>query len=233
MSGARFARDVRLAFSPDTLWPQVVQETAIFARRYRDDLIAAGRFSPNYRTLVNGVEGAAEETLQRGKLIVYRANSIASAVAAALDYLKRNSPDRRVRQGTTHNTAERFRDSFFVGISRGDVAGRLIPADRFRPELVTADATEAFIGNTAPFNRLVDVQLEGGRSIQFSIDAGLYDRAAAHIRRAYPALDAFRRYDVDFPGKYVLKTGQPLKRRKGRGAKTVQSPALIISTERR
>jgi hypothetical protein len=233
VSGAQFSRELHLAFAPGTMWEEIAQKTAIYARTSRDELIAAGRFSPAYTTMVNGVLGSKEETLRPDGLIVYRANSIGPAVARALEYLKRNSPARRVPQSGSHNTGDRFRDSFFAAISRGDQAGRLIPADQFRPELVGADATEAFIGNLQPFNRLVDVQLEGGRKIQFSIDAGLYDRAATYIRRTYPALDAFRRYDIDFPGKYILQTGQPTKRRKGRGAKTVNSPALIISTGRR
>lgn len=223
MSGAKFARELRLAFSADKLWPEIAAETATFARRYRDGEIAAGRFSRAYSTFVNGVEDAPEESIRLGGVIVYRANSIGPAVAMALDYLRKNAPDRVVKQGAKHSTSERYRDSFEVGISRGDVAGRAIPAASFNPEMVSADATEAFIYSPLPFSRIVDVQLEGARRIRFSIEPGLFDRAAAFVRRAFPALYAQRVYNLDFPGKYRPKFAK---------AKQFQSPGVVIRTGR-
>lgn len=219
MSGAQFSREIRLAFGPDALWADIVKEVAPLARADRDSAIASNEFSAAYDTFVNGREGAAEESLQPGGAIVYRARSLGAAVALALDYLRRNSPAQVVPQGGGHNTADRYRDSFFVGISRGEQAGRAIPAASFDPDRVTAGATEAFIYNLQPFSRLVDVQFEGGRRIRFSIEAGLFDRAATYVRRAYPALDARRVYDLDFPGKYRPKNSR---------ARAFHSPGVVI-----
>lgn len=223
MSGAKFAQEMRLAFAPGTLWPEIARETAVFARRHRDEEIAAGRFSRAYDRIVNGVEGAVEESLKPGGLIVYRANSIGPAVAMALEYLRRNSPDRVAPQGSKHNTPQRYRDSFMVGISRGDAAGRAIKAADFDPSRVTADATEAFIYSPLPFSRIVDVQLEGTRRIRFSIDSGLFDRAAGYVRRAFPALYAQRVYNLDHPGKYRPKFSK---------ARAFHSPGIVIRTGR-
>ncbi len=219
MSGAQFAREIRLAFSADMLWSDIVKEVAPLARADRDQAIRAGEFSAAYDTLVNGREGAREESLQPGGAIVYRARSLGAAVGLALDYLRRNSPDRVTRQGSAHATTTRYRDSFMVGISRGDQAGRAIPAESFDPDLVSADATEAFVYNLQPFSRQVDVQLEGSRRIRFSIEPGIFNRAAAYVRRAYPDLQAQRIYDLDFPGKYRPRYAK---------ASAFQSPGLII-----
>lgn len=219
MSGSTFAREIRLTFAPGTQWAEIVKQVAPMARQGRDAAIQSGEFSASYNTFVNGREGAVEESLQPGGAILYRARSIGAAVALALDYLRRNSPERVVPQRGKHNTAERYRDSFFVGITRGNVDGRAIPAASFDPARVTADATEAFIYNLQPFSRLVDVQMEGGRRIRFSIDAGLFDRAATYVRRSFPAIDARRIYNLDFPGKYRPQNAR---------ARQFHSPGLII-----
>lgn len=223
MKGAQFARELRLTFSADMLWSDIVKEVAPLARQDRDEAIRAGEFSAAYDTFVNGREGAREEALQPGGAIVYRARSLGAAVALALDYLRRNSPDRVAPQGGKHGTATRYRDSFMVGISRGDQAGRAIPAESFDADRVSADATEAFVYNLQPFSRQVDVQLEGARRLRFSIEPGLFNRAAAYVRRSYPALQANRIYDLDFPGKYRPKNSR---------ARAFQSPGLVIRAGR-
>jgi hypothetical protein len=223
MSGAQFAREITIAFAPETLWAEIVRDVVPIARADRESEIAAGNFGAAYDTLVNGRADAPEESLQPGGAIVYRARSIGAAVAMALDYLRRNSPDRVAGQGRKHNTSTRYRDSFMVGISRGAAAGRAIPAASFDPDLVTADATEAFIYSPLPFSRLVDVQMEGGRQVRFTIDAGLFDRTAAQVRRAYPALYTQRIYNLDHPGKYRPKTAK---------VRAFHSPGVVIRAER-
>lgn len=223
MSGAAFAREIKLAFAPGTIWADIVRDVVPLARADRETEIAAGQFSPAYDTIVNGRPDAPEESLQPGGAIVYRARSLGAAIASALDYLRRNSPAQVTPQAAKHNTGTRYRDSFMVGISRGDMAGRAIPAASFNAELVTADATEAFIYSPLPFSRLVDVQMEGGRRVRFSIEAGLFDRTAAYLRRLYPALYAQRIYNLDHPGKYRPKTAR---------AKAFHSPGVIIRAER-
>jgi hypothetical protein len=136
----------------------------------------------------------------------------------ALELLRKGSPERVAKQGVKNNTPIRYRDAFEVGISRGEVGGRPIPAASFDPGKVTSDATEAFIYNLLPFSRQVDVQLIGSKRIRFSIDAGLFDRVAGSVRRAFPALYVSRIYNVDFPEKYT--TSPP-------GGK-FHSPGLVI-----
>lgn len=223
MSGSAFAREIRLAFGKDALWADIVKEVVPLARQDRDQAIRANEFSAAYDTIVNGREGAPEESLQPGGAIVYLARSIGPAVALALDYLRRDSPDRVVPQGSKHDTSTRYRDSFMVGISRGATAGRAVPAASFDADQVSADATEAFIYSPLPFSRQVDVQLIGSRRIRFSIEAGLFDRAAAYIRRSFPMLDARRVYDLDHPGKYRPENAK---------ARQFHSPGVVIRTAR-
>ena len=86
--------------------------------------------------------------------------------------------------------------------------------------------SEVFIANAEPWNRLVDVQLAGGKPVRFSVPAEMYlDCAKAISRRFGNSVSADREYDIDFPGKYRLLTGP-------RQGKPVQSPGLVIRARR-
>jgi hypothetical protein len=199
--GAQFAREMTRFFAPRTLWPEIARETAIFARRERDELIRARRFAPLYATFVNGVEDAAEETIRPGGAILYRARSLGAGVALAIAELRRRAP---VVSG-------RYRDSFMVGVARGGVEGRAMPWDMFDPAQVSEDATEAFIYSPEPFSRKLDVQLIGARRLQVSAPAGFFKDAAATVRRRFPMLDAQRLYTVRHPAAERREDGRMIE----------------------
>lgn len=211
MSGARFEREVRLAFSADALWADIQLQAAQDARATRDRLIAEGRFPRAFTTLVNGIEGAAEETIRPGGAIVYEGQVLGPAVAFALAFLRDRSPSRRTRQYAKHSTPDRYADSFMVAISRGSADGRPIPASRFSADAVSADATGAFIYNRLPFARKVDVQLEGGRKLSFSSPPGLFADAARAVRSRWPTLNASRLYTVQHPAAERTSAGRRLE----------------------
>lgn len=218
MSASVFARELRFRFSRDTLWPQVQRATAMMARQHRDWLIEDGDFSAHYRTIVNGVEGAAEETIRPNGTIIYRTRGIGMAVSFVLAYLRDHAPEQRARQTARHSTPLRFRDSFMVGISRGNEDGRAIPAASFSADRVSDDATEAYVYSSLPFSRLVDVQLEGGRRLKFSVEPGIYASAAQAARRAYPGIDAQRIYDIRHPARQRRKSDR----------RWIQYPGVVI-----
>lgn len=217
MSGAAFARSVDVFVSRDLSPAARSQLLAEAARQGTAELIASGQASPRYVREVDGVEGAPAEAVRPDGVIVDRFSYLADVVVFALAYLKERSP-----QGTGA-----FRSGFFLGLSSsigGD--GRFVAAESFNPAAMGAEVQEVIIGNEQPYNRLVDVQMAGGRRIRFNVPGEIYDGAARVVKRRFGNLvDAYRRYDVRFPGQYVLKAGQ-------RAGKPVNSPALVISLRR-
>ena len=86
-----FAKDIQLAtagISPEA----VSAELARFAKRERDGFIRRGEASGNYDTFVNGVRGAAEETVRAPGPILYVFSYWEPILAFARDYLARRSP---------------------------------------------------------------------------------------------------------------------------------------------
>lgn len=174
---------------------------AAVARSARDDLIGSGKSPPDYATFVDGREGASEDTAR--KQIVYQFNIIGAAAAFTLSFLRARSP---------LATGE-YRDSFYLGIN-----GRFVPQASFVAGSVPFDA-EVTIGNTQPQSRKIDVQLDGSRTLHYSVPPGLFDNAVSAIKTQFGGtVTAKRVYSLSFPGQYVL--------RHGGGA--VQSPALVM-----
>lgn len=200
MSGAQFQRAVRLAFSRDAIWADVAARTAAFARSDRDAKISAQRFSPIYDTLVNGREGAAEETIQPGGAIVYRAQLLGPAVAAALAELMKRVPRR------TGGYAKTFR----VALGRGE-GGYPIPAAQFDPALVSPEATDAYVFSTADFSRQLDVQIAGNRRIRVMVPPGFFADAAAAVRRRFPTVQAQRLHTIRWPGAGRTRQGREIE----------------------
>lgn len=185
---------------------------AEFAEKTVADLIAAGKAPPSYRRWVDGVEGAAPETVKPGGRILYEFSNIAAATLFALGFLRARSP---VGPGAPKDKRypKAYRDCFVVSVN-----GRPIPWDSFVPRSVPPDA-EIFIFNTQAYSRKIDVQLVGRRPLRFSVPPGLFDDAAKAVRRRYGnTLTAKRQYSVSFPGQHITKAGI-----------AVQSPALRLA----
>ena len=202
MSGA-FSRQVDVFISRNLSPAAQSAALAETARRGVADLIASGMASPRYRRSVDGVPDAPESAVKPGGVIVYRFDFLGEVVAFALSYLQARSP---FRSGD-------FRKSFYVGID-----GKFVAASAFNPATM-GHAAEIIIGNTQPYNRLVDVQMAGGQRVKFSVPADMYSDAAAAVRTRFGNLvRAYRNYNLSFPDKHRLQNGKP-----------VQSPGLVIA----
>jgi hypothetical protein len=189
---------------------------ASFARERLAEVISSGRGSKDYTRVVDGMAGRDESQVRGdgGGRIEYLFSHAGAATQRALEFLRARAPNGAESNRPGH---AKFRDSFYVGVN-----GRFIRAVDFKPSLVPPGA-EIVISNTAPDNRLVDVQMVGTQTIRYATPAGMYDDTVRMLRREFPTLKAKRVYTMRFTGQYILRRGQ-------KAGTPVQSPALIIST---
>lgn len=207
MSGS-YIRQVEVFIANGASPEAAARALAKAAKEGTAELIASGRASPRFTRYVDGKRDAAAESVKPGGVIVDVFDYMADIIGFALGYLQKRSP------------GDDFRQSFFLGLD-----GKMVPASAFNP--TTMGVVEmVFIGNTQPYNRLVDVQLAGTQKVRWSVPDDMYQDCAVAIGRRFGnSVNAYRNYNVDFPGKYVLQTGP-------RKDKPVQSPALIIEARR-
>lgn len=119
--------------------PEAQRAVAAVARKYRDELISAGRASGAYTTTVDGVDGADEAMVRtNGGEIVYRFNGIAAAVEFALDYVRTRSPE----------LTGRFKAAWTVWVDGALFSGA--------PQAIPS-GSEVFIVNTMPYSRKIDM----------------------------------------------------------------------------
>lgn len=204
------------------------------AKRALKRAIDSGRGTPDYRVYVDGFEGAREETVKPTGTIVYRFNRMGSIVQFALSFLINRSPPRSSAPiSPQHGKPTHFRDGFYVGVD-----GKYILAADLNSKSVPPTA-EIVIGNRVAYARKLDVQLVGGKRLNFNIPPFLFDDTAREIKKRFGVLVEVKRvYTMDFPGQYTLRREQQygVGRRKGRSrgrlGSRVESPALIISPMR-
>ncbi|MBC9178571.1 hypothetical protein [Pseudoroseomonas ludipueritiae] len=212
MKGAQFNRALRLAIERDLAPTEVARQFVAMAKADVQRRIAIGEVPRQFARFVDGRKGAGDDAVQPDSVILYRFNPLAEAAKLALQELWRRSP---VATGA-------YRQSFYLGISRGGDSGRFIKAANFSPRTMSADATEIVIGNEQPYSRRVDVQRDGTVPLKFSVDPNLFAETAALVRRRFPTVNAKGVYTMLFPGQYRLKTGP-------RAGRPVHSPAIVIS----
>lgn len=135
------------------------------ARAERDDLIQAGRASPSYRTLVDGRDGAAEESIKPGGVIIYRFNTLGQAAIFGLAYAAARSP---VLSGA-------YRRAWVVMVNGKPWSGDLNDIPPF---------AEVVIVNSAPYHRKITT---GG---QRTIGRGVVEATRQEVMRRYPNLIA-------------------------------------------
>ena len=178
-----------------------------------------------YTLEVDGHPASSEEAVKPYGVIIYRFNRMGEIAQYALDFLI--SYVKRAYSGKYHK-------NFFVGVN-----GKFIDAAGFDRQLVPQRA-EIIIGNKLPFNRKFDVQRVGNQKLSYKVPEGIYDAAAAAVRRRYGKIvDAKRQYNISFPGKYQLKReqfhGPTMGARAGRPrmrqGKPVESPGIIITAK--
>lgn len=208
MSGS-FIRQIEV-FIANGASPQAASRAlAKAAKEGTAELIASGRASPRFTRYVDGRRGAPADAVQPGGVIVDVFDQMGEVIAFALGYLRKRAPG-----------GGGFRESFLLGLD-----GKMVRAAQFNPATM-GDVSEVFVSNDQPWNRLVDVQLAGGKPVRFGVPDDMYrDCAQAIGRRFGNSVNAFRVYDVEFPGKYRLLTGP-------RQGKPVQSPGLVIRARR-
>lgn len=150
-----------------TLLPQAERGRLIAgaARGERDALIQAGRASPSYRTLVDGRDGAAEESIKPGGVIIYRFNTLGQAAVFGLAYAVARSP----------RISGAYRRAWVVVVNGKEWRGDLNDIPPF---------AEVWIVNSAPYHRKITT---GG---QRTIGRGIVEATRQEIARRYPNLTA-------------------------------------------
>lgn len=139
--------------------PEAQRKVARIAREFRDGLIASGRASGAFNTTVNGVDGAAEETVRpAGGVILYRFNGMAAAVDFALDYVRARSP----------MLTGRYRNSWMVWVDGRPFASA--------PAKIPAGA-EVFIVNMQPYSRKIDMGANTASQLAFLNSGRIKGRA--------------------------------------------------------
>lgn len=191
---------------------------------------------PEVMTIVDGRVGASEDSVRLHGIIRYELNRTSAAIPDLLRWL----------QAEAAKVSPKYARSFFVGVleernhtrARGrgkkhwttyGAEGRVIPADQFAAGSRGLPADASFvIGNSVPWNRMVDVQMIGHERMRFSIPDGIYDRAALWLRSRFPEWSARRIWNLSFEGnpgtgesRWILKNGP-------RRGSPVQSPGLIV-----
>lgn len=153
--------------SLSTLLPQAERARMIAgaARQERDALIQAGRASPSYRTLVDGRDGAAEESIKPGGVIIYRFNTLGQAAVFGLAYAVARSP----------RLSGAYRRAWVVVANGKEWKGDLNDIPPF---------AEVWIVNSAPYHRSITT---GG---QRTIGRGVVEATRQEIMRRYPNLTA-------------------------------------------
>lgn len=207
MSGS-YIRQIEI-FAKAHASPEAVSRAiAKAAREGTAKLIASGRASPRFTRYVDGREDVAPEAVRPNGAIVDVFDYMGEIIGFALGYLQKRAP------------GSAFAEAFFLGLD-----GKMVPASAFNPKTMGRVDT-VFVGNSMPYNRLVDVQLAGTQRVQWSVPDDMYQDCAQAIGRRFGnAVRAYRNYNVDFPNKYRLLTGP-------REGKPVQSPALVIEARR-
>lgn len=207
MARAAAFREQLNVFIDKHLSPQA--QSAILAGVAKGELhrlISTGQASAIFTKYADGRKNAPEETALHS--IFYEFSYMAQAAAFALGYLMTRSP---VKSG-------RFRDSFFLGID-----GRMVHANAFNPATMNTDVREIIISNTQPYERKIDVQIAHNHRLNYSVPAMMFADCADAVRGRYGnVISVERKYTINFPGQYVLRTGRD------RGS-NVQSPALILT----
>lgn len=146
------------------------------ARRFRDELIRAGRAQPIYRTFVDGVEGRSEDAVRR--VINYRFSTLLQATNFALREVKARSP---VESG-------RYRDAWLVLVNEQIWSGQA--ADLPASAIVK-------IVNPVPYARKIDV---GGMIM--SVPPQIVEGVRQLVQGRFPSVRAERDFVLLSSGLY-------------------------------
>lgn len=178
------ARSVRVfrdqALSPGALSARL----AAVARSTRDDVVARGEAPANWRTFVDGRQGASEDAVRPDGAILYRFNYLGLAAAFALAYCAGRSP---VADGD-------FKAAWIVAVDGGlwrDALSAIPPG------------AQVMVTNPLPYARKIDVG-----HMHMSVPHNIIEDARRAVRQRYPMVKT-ERWLTTIPaawgGGYVLK----------------------------
>ncbi len=196
--------------TPSTLLPQAERAKIIAAaaRTERDAMISRGEASPIYRTLVDGRDGAPEESIKPGGAIIYRFNTLGQAAIFGLSFARERSP---VLSGT-------YKRSWFVAVNGVPWDGNLreVPSD-----------AQVMIVNAAPYHRKVETGAQRG------LGRGICEAIRKAVRQRFPNMEAAVIF-TDLSGEaagwrlpYVLKRGG--RRKDARAGQPIRYPAVLLT----
>lgn len=137
---------------------------ATAARGYRDDLIRQGQAPAQFRTFVDGREGAKEETTRPGGATVYRFNLLGMIVRRVLSELQRSAPRDRGD----------YMDSFVVAVNG-------VPWTRDFDE-IPHDA-EVMVVNIVPYARKIET-----KGMRITVPAEPFERARRRLLNAFKSV---------------------------------------------
>lgn len=229
----QFERTLDLAVK-DLQSPAIQKWHAQVARQLLAEEMAAKSTTPKVITLVDGREGAAEESVKFPGTIRYEFVQTSQAIEAVVNWL--------LAEGA--KVGPKYVAGFFVAVLKSETQkktgrgggrsfqtyaaeGRMIPAKTFSASSAPDDA-EFIIGNAEPYNRLVDIQLAGSDPVAFRLDDMIWDRAALWTQNRYPELAARRAWNLLFDGHPTSAEGRWILKRGKNAGKQVQSPGLVV-----
>lgn len=207
------ARAIR-AFADANLSPDALSANlARIARKARDDAIRAGEASPQYRTVVDRVEGRSEDLVRPDGKILYLFDTIAAAAAFGLAEARRRS---RILSGD-------FQSAWMVAVD----------GQRWTAELRDIPpGAKVMIVNPLPYSRRLD---QGRRQVRSRRGDALVSRPLAFtekvrqaVRLRFPDLDVQRIF-VALPAAFQFGTYEvPYKLKSG---KMMTYPAVSIEVK--
>ncbi|MDO9712457.1 hypothetical protein [Paracraurococcus lichenis] len=186
MSGSAFKRSVDVFVSRDLSEPERAAHLARVAKAGLAELQGSGRAPEAFRRFVDGREGAREESVKAEGLILYRFSLLAEAATFAMTYLLTRVPV----------TSGAYRDALWYAVNN-----RPISRKSWAPDKLGSDVDEVILFDKLPQSRKLDVQLVGGKKLRVKVKPNFFEDAAREVRKAYPSLDCWRLYSVDWPGR--------------------------------
>lgn len=184
-----FQQTVRLLVAQHVGGQEVRDYLAAAAERRVAGFIRDGTANKLYRRYVNGIEGAANNTIRldgTGR-IEYNFAQIQEAAGYALKYCQDHSP----RSGKTTNRTPAYADSWYMLIDRQPVTDISL--------IDIPQSAEVAISNFQPYHRKIDVG-----AIRLSVAPQIIEAARQAVMRRYPQIDAQRIF-ITIPNGYVLK----------------------------
>lgn len=137
----------------------------------------------NFTRYVDANEGAPEESVKPGGVIVYDYNRLDIIAKDALDLLRRNSPVKSGEYVQGH--------TLYLNLQPVEDLRAWKPGD------------EISITNTVPYSRVIELGMRGGIRVKFSMPPHIYERVASALRREYRDIA-----DIGFTFRAVLGQSQ-------------------------